>query len=52
MPGAGSGWSFGDLRAIVIWAAVGIFVAVRRFRWEPGAGERRRVLVRGARTSA
>ena len=25
----------GDLLAIAIWTAVGLFVAVRRFRWEP-----------------
>ena len=41
MPGAAdSGWSPDDLLAIAIWTAVGLFVAVRRFRWEPGAGDR------------
>jgi ABC-2 type transport system permease protein len=54
VPGAGAAWSGGDLAAIAIWAAVGMFVAVRRFRWEPGAGERRglpgrRLRVSGAR---
>jgi ABC-2 type transport system permease protein len=35
-PGAtGSGFNGGDLLAILAWTAVGLFVAVRRFRWEP-----------------
>jgi ABC-2 type transport system permease protein len=44
VPGAGSSWSGGDLWSIAVWAAVGLFVATRRFRWEPGAGD-----VRGPR---
>jgi ABC-2 type transport system permease protein len=36
VPGAtGSGFNGSDLGAIAIWTAVGLFVAVRRFRWEP-----------------
>jgi ABC-2 type transport system permease protein len=36
VPGTtGSGFNGTDLRAILIWTAVGLFVAVRRFRWEP-----------------
>jgi ABC-2 type transport system permease protein len=31
----GSNFNGGDLSAILIWTAVGLFVAVRRFRWEP-----------------
>jgi ABC-2 type transport system permease protein len=38
-PGAGNGWQPDDLLAIAIWTAVGAFVAVRRFRFEPGQGE-------------
>jgi ABC-2 type transport system permease protein len=41
VPGAGSAWSGSDLWSIALWAAVGIFVAARRFRWEPGAREGR-----------
>ena len=50
VPGSGSAWSGDDLLSIAIWTAVGIFVAVRRFRWEPGAGDqpsRLRLLVSG-----
>jgi ABC-2 type transport system permease protein len=39
VPGAGNGWSPDDLWSIAVWAAVGLFVAARRFRWEPAAGE-------------
>jgi ABC-2 type transport system permease protein len=36
VPGStGSGFNGSDLGAIAIWTAVGLFVAVRRFRWEP-----------------
>jgi hypothetical protein len=36
LPGTtGSGFNGSDLGAIAIWTAVGLFVAVRRFRWEP-----------------
>jgi ABC-2 type transport system permease protein len=36
VPGAsGSQFHGSDLSALVIWTAVGLFVAVRRFRWEP-----------------
>jgi ABC-2 type transport system permease protein len=36
VPGSsGSAFNGSDLTAIVIWTAVGLFVAVRRFRWEP-----------------
>jgi ABC-2 type transport system permease protein len=36
VPGqSGSAFNGSDLSAIVIWTAVGLFVAVRRFRWEP-----------------
>jgi ABC-2 type transport system permease protein len=38
-PGAGAAWSGKDLWAIAIWTAVGIFVSVRRFRFEPSSGE-------------
>jgi ABC-2 type transport system permease protein len=43
VPGvAHNGWKPDDLLALVIWTAVGLFVAVRRFRFEPGAeGESR-----------
>ena len=33
--GTGSQFHGDDLLAIAIWTAVGLFVAVRRFRWEP-----------------
>jgi ABC-2 type transport system permease protein len=33
------GWSWGDLAVIAIWGIVGLRVASRRFRWEPGAGD-------------
>src|SRR6201991_5249890 len=40
-----NGWKPEDLLAIAIWAAVGLFVAARRFRFEPGAeGEKKRGL--------
>jgi ABC-2 type transport system permease protein len=36
VPGSeGSGFNGSDLGAVAIWTAVGLFVAVRRFRWEP-----------------
>ena len=36
VPGVkGNGFNGGDLASIAIWTAVGLFVAVRRFRWEP-----------------
>jgi ABC-2 type transport system permease protein len=36
VPGStGSGFNGSDLSAIVLWTAIGLFVAVRRFRWEP-----------------
>ena len=36
VPGTtGSAFEVGDLAVIVAWTAVGLFVAVRRFRWEP-----------------
>ena len=38
-PGAGTAWTGKDLWAILIWTAVGAFVAVRRFRFEPGEGD-------------
>jgi ABC-2 type transport system permease protein len=38
-PGAGSAWTGKDLWAIAVWTAVGAFVAVRRFRFEPGEGD-------------
>jgi NADH-quinone oxidoreductase subunit N len=43
VPGvANNGWKPDDLLALVIWTAVGLFVAARRFRFEPGAeGESR-----------
>jgi ABC-2 type transport system permease protein len=34
------GWSWGDLAVIAIWGIAGLRVASRRFRWEPGAGDR------------
>ncbi len=33
------GWSWGDLAVIVLWGLVGLRIAARRFRWEPGAGD-------------
>jgi ABC-2 type transport system permease protein len=33
---SGGGWSPNDLWAIVVWTALGLFVATRRFRAEPG----------------
>jgi ABC-2 type transport system permease protein len=48
----GGGWSWGDLRSIAIWGLVGLFVAVRRFRWEPGTSERRSLLRRGKPAAA
>jgi ABC-2 type transport system permease protein len=43
VPGvADHGWKGDDLLALAIWTAVGLFVALRRFRFEPGAeGEKR-----------
>jgi ABC-2 type transport system permease protein len=36
VPGSsGSAFNGSDLSAMAIWTAVGLFVAVRRFRWEP-----------------
>jgi ABC-2 type transport system permease protein len=43
VPGSGAGWSGSDLWAILVWTAVAAFVAIRRFRFEPGQGERARV---------
>jgi ABC-2 type transport system permease protein len=45
----GGGWSAGDLRALVLWTAIGLFIATRHFRAEPSAqdgGPRRRALRR------
>jgi hypothetical protein len=46
----GGGWSPDDLFSIALWTAVGLFVATRRFRAEPGlqeqGGSRRRALAR------
>lgn len=37
-PGAtGTGLDPGDLAALIIWALIGIRIAIRRFRWEPQA---------------
>jgi ABC-2 type transport system permease protein len=47
----GGGWSPHDLWAIAAWTAIGLFVAMRRFRAEPAvadAGPRRRGLRRAA----
>ena len=44
---AGGGWDLGDLAVIALWGAVGLRVAARRFRWEPGVGEGRPRAVRG-----
>ena len=33
---ANNGWSPNDLWALVVWTAIGLFVATRRFRAEPG----------------
>jgi ABC-2 type transport system permease protein len=51
VPGvANNGWKPNDLLALAIWTAVGMFVAVRRFRFEPGAvGERTGLRARLAR---
>jgi ABC-2 type transport system permease protein len=48
---ANGGWSPDDLWSIVVWTAIGLFVATRRFRAEPGTpdrGPRRRSLRRAA----
>jgi ABC-2 type transport system permease protein len=34
----GSLWAWHDVQTILIWGAVGVVVAVRRFRWEPRRG--------------
>jgi ABC-2 type transport system permease protein len=47
---AGGAWSPDDLFSIAVWTAVGLFVATRRFRAEPGVreeGRRRPRLLRG-----
>lgn len=51
VPGvANDGWKPGDLLALAIWTAVGLFVAARRFRFEPGSeGESRGLLAQFAR---
>jgi ABC-2 type transport system permease protein len=36
----GGGWSPDDLWSLVVWTAVGLFVATRRFRAEPSAQDR------------
>jgi ABC-2 type transport system permease protein len=38
---AGGGWSPSDLWSLVLWTAVGLLVATRRFRAEPSAPRRR-----------
>ena len=44
---AGGGWSPDDLWSMAVWTAVGLFVATRRFRAEPGDERvRRRRLLR------
>jgi ABC-2 type transport system permease protein len=43
----GGGWNLGDLAVIALWGAVGLRVAARRFRWEPGVGEGRPSAARG-----
>jgi ABC-2 type transport system permease protein len=47
---AGGAWSPNDLWSLAVWTAIGLFVATRRFRAEPGtaddAGGRRRGLLR------
>jgi ABC-2 type transport system permease protein len=35
-----AGWSGGDLLSIALWGAAGLWVAARRFRWEPAARTR------------
>jgi ABC-2 type transport system permease protein len=35
-----AGWSARDLAVIVLWGLIGARIASRRFRWEPGAGDR------------
>jgi ABC-2 type transport system permease protein len=47
----GGGWSPDDLWSIIVWTAIGLFVATRRFHAEPSvqdAGARRRGLRRAA----
>ena len=45
-----AGWSADDLWAIVVWGAIALFVATRRFRRELGTGEPARMpRLRGAR---
>jgi ABC-2 type transport system permease protein len=39
----GSGFDTGDLAVIAAWGAAGLLVAVRRFRWDAGTGEQRRL---------
>jgi ABC-2 type transport system permease protein len=36
---AGAGFAWGHLAVLVLWTAVGLRVAAKRFRWEAGAGE-------------
>ena len=48
---SGGGWSPHDLWSVAVWTVVGLFVATRRFRAEPGTpeqGPRRRSLRRAA----
>jgi ABC-2 type transport system permease protein len=49
-PGVGGGgWSPDDLWSMAVWTAVGLFVATRRFRAEPGAPDERSGRRRGLR---
>jgi ABC-2 type transport system permease protein len=34
-----AGWSAGDLAVIAGWGVAGLWIAARRFRWEPAAGD-------------
>jgi ABC-2 type transport system permease protein len=35
-----AGWAWRDLAVIAIWGLAGLRIATRRFRWEPGAGDK------------
>jgi ABC-2 type transport system permease protein len=46
VPGPGAAWSGSDLWVVAVWTVAGLFVARRRFRWEPGTNEGRGFLRR------
>ncbi len=42
-----SGVDWKDLGVLLAWGAAGALIAVRRFRWDPGPGDRARGIARG-----